>query len=109
MTARRVGPAFVLLAVLGGIVAGERAGPGPARALLGVALLASAVAVAVAVAVTGSRRGGRVLAGLVALCVAAACAASALTSRALDGQARSPLAAERRGPRGCHRRRDVDR
>lgn len=105
MTARRVGPAFVLLAVLGGIVAGERAGPGPARALLGVALLAFVVAVAVA----GSRRGGRVLAGLVALCVAAACAASALTSRALDGQARSPLAAERRGPRGCHRRRDVDR
>ncbi|GMU77943.1 MAG: hypothetical protein AMXMBFR46_07410 [Acidimicrobiia bacterium] len=86
-----MGPAFVVLAVLGGIVAGERAGPGPARALLGLALLASAVAVAVAV--TGSRRGGRVPAGLVALCIAAACAASALTSRALDGQARSPLAA----------------
>jgi competence protein ComEC len=80
VTLRAVGPGLVLAAVLAGIAAGFRAGPGAARAPLVVAIIATALAL--------SARGG---VGIALVCVAAACAGAAFTGRALNGLEHSPL------------------
>jgi competence protein ComEC len=86
VTARAIGPGLVLGAVLVGVLAGEAAGPSPARLGAGGAVVAFTAALACA----WTRRG---IAGLALCCVAAALAGGAVMSRALDGQLHSPLAA----------------
>jgi len=86
VTARAVGPGFVLGAVVLGVFAGEAVGPTPARAAVVGAVGAFAAALVSAV----TRRG---IAGLALCCVAAALAGGAGMSRALDGLVHSPLTA----------------
>jgi competence protein ComEC len=78
-----LGPLLTLFALVGGIVAGERAGPAPSTALLVLSALGLA-----AVCVTT----GRTRAAIVA--VAFASAGFAATTRALDGLERSPFATQ---------------
>jgi competence protein ComEC len=76
------GPLVVLVGVVSGITAGERLGPGSARAL---------VAVAVVLGFVAAWRRGR--AGLVCAVLACSCAATGMTQRALNGLAVSPIGA----------------
>jgi competence protein ComEC len=78
-----IGPLAVLAAVVGGILLGERAGPGPARMVLAVG--------AAGVMVAGMVHAPRVRLALAVL--AFALLGTAVMQRALDGLTRSPLTA----------------
>ncbi len=76
------GPVVAALSAVGGVVVGERAGPGAAP----VVLVLGGIALVAAIAVGGARRVALAAVGIGALAVAC-------TQRSLNGEARSPLAA----------------
>jgi competence protein ComEC len=78
------GPVLAVVAAVAGILLGQRAGPAPAV----VVLVIGGSGLAAAIAVSGSPRGRVAFATLGVAALAVAC-----TQRALNGEARSPLAA----------------